>query len=98
MDLRKYLYNKDDLGVTFKSDGTTKIKIWAPNVKELILNLYSKHDSQRLVFSKKMVQLDGDIWSIILKENETGYKKLDKFFYDLKVKHLDGTIKYALDP
>jgi pullulanase len=98
MDLRKYLYNENDLGVTFKSDGTVKIKVWAPNIKGITLNLYSNNDSQRLVFSKKMTQLEENIWSIILKEKETGYRTLDKFFYDFKVEHLDGTVKYALDP
>lgn len=98
MDLRKFLYKGDDLGVTFKEDGTTKIKVWAPNIKNILLNLYSKHDSQRLIFSKNMTKLEDDVWSIILKERETGYLNLDKFFYDFKVKHMDGTEKYALDP
>ncbi len=98
MDLRKFLYKGNDLGVTFKDDGTTKIKVWAPNIKNILVNLYSKHDSQRLIFSKNMVKLEDDIWSIILKERETGYFNLDKFFYDFKVEHLDGSIKYALDP
>lgn len=98
MDLRKFLYKGDDLGVTFKEDGTTKIKVWAPNIKNILLNLYSKNDSQRLIFSKNMAKLEDDVWSIILKERETGYLNLDKFFYDFKVEHLDGTVKYALDP
>ena len=98
MDLRKFLYEENDLGVTFKEDKTTKIKVWAPNIKNIFLNLYSKYDSQRLVFSKNMIRLEGGIWSIILKEKETGYLNLDKFFYDFKVEHLDGSIKYALDP
>ncbi|RUA08877.1 MAG: hypothetical protein DSY38_01235 [Fusobacteria bacterium] len=98
MNLKKYIYKENDLGVTFKDDGSVKIKVWAPNIKNIALNLYSSNDSQRLVFSKKMTLLEGDIWSIILKESETGYENLDKFFYDFKVKHLDGSIKYALDP
>lgn len=98
MDLRKFLYKGDDLGVTFKEDGTTKIKVWAPNIKNILLNLYFKHDSQRLIFSKNMVKLEDDVWSIILKERETGYSNLDKFFYDFKVEHLDGSVKHALDP
>lgn len=98
MDLRKFLYKGDDLGVTFKEDGTTKIKVWAPNIKNVLLNLYSKNDPQRLIFSKNMAKLEDDIWSIILKEMETGYLNLDKFFYDFKVEHLDGSVKYALDP
>lgn len=98
MNLRNFLYKGDDMGVTFKEDGTIKIKVWAPNIKKISLNLYSKHDYQRLVFSKTMTKLEDDIWSIILKEMETGYLNLDKFFYDFKVEHNDGTIKYALDP
>ncbi len=98
MDLKKFLYKGDDLGVTFKVDGNIKIKVWAPNIKNILLNLYSKNDSQRLIFSKNMARLRDDIWSLILKEEETGYLNLDKFFYDFKVEHLDGSIKYALDP
>ena len=98
MDLRKYIYAGDDLGVTFKEDKTAKIKVWAPNIKNIHLNLYSKHDSERIVFSKNMVKLEDDIWSIILREEETGYKSLERFFYDFKVEHLDGTVKKALDP
>jgi len=98
MNLRNFLYKGDDLGVTFKKDGSTKIKIWAPNIKNIILNLYSKNDPQRLIFSKNMARLEDDIWSIILNEKQTGYSNLDKFFYDFKVEHLDGSIKYALDP
>jgi pullulanase len=98
MDLKTYLYEKEDLGVTFEADGSAKIKVWAPNIRNIHLNLYSKNDSQRLIFSKNMVKLEDNIWSVILRERETGYKNLEKCFYDFMVEHLDGTIKYALDP
>ena len=89
----KYLYDKDDLGITYSKDKTV-FKIWAPTAQSVILNLYNtgsdKEENARVLGQFYMNKCDKGVW---IKEI---HEDLKNVYYDYEIE-VDGEVNRSAD-
>lgn len=89
----KYLYDKDDLGITYSKEKTV-FKIWAPTAQSVVLNLYStgsdEEKNSKTLGRFSMEKIEKGVW---VKEI---YKDLNNVYYDYEIE-VDGKINRSAD-
>lgn len=89
----KYLYDKDDLGITYSKEKTL-FKIWAPTAEKVILNLYrtgsDKENNAETLGQYSMKKAEKGVW---VKEISGD---LNKIYYDYDIE-VDGKIQRTAD-
>ncbi len=90
----KFLYDGEDLGVTYSKDGSV-FKVWAPTASEVLLNLYtagSEEEEGEKIGSFKMERGDKGVYSF----NSAGLRDLKNCFYTYTVT-VDGVTNETID-
>ncbi|MGM0445384.1 MAG: type I pullulanase [Bacillota bacterium] len=67
----KYIYNGDDLGVTYTKE-KTKIKLWSPTANNVKIEIYNYYKSSEPIEEFEMIRGLNGVWSIELEGNYAG--------------------------
>jgi pullulanase len=67
----KYIYKRDDLGVTYTKE-KTKIKLWAPTAINVKIEIYNYFKSSEPLEEFEMIRVLNGVWSVELEGNYAG--------------------------
>ncbi len=92
-----YAY-EGNLGVTLHEDGTAELKLWSPSAQSVSVVLYHRDDQYEVVTEDpEMTKGDQGVWSVTLKEDNTGVEDLEGYYYHYQITR-EGESILALDP
>ncbi len=93
----EYYYSGDDLGATYRSDGSVQIKVWSPPATEIVAHFYDPSNADREIGSKALRRGEKGVWVVEMQPREVGLSSLDSAFYQFEVTAF-GQTRRALDP
>ena len=91
---KKYAYDGDDLGVTYKAEKST-FKLWAPTATKVTLRLYADSTDPKAAQTDAVtLEKSGKkgVWTFAVD------KDLKDYAYDYELTFADGTVNTSADP
>ena len=90
IDVDKYFYPKDDLGLTCSSEKTI-VKLWAPIADRVEIVLFKNENDTSFFLKKELINGGGGVWESRLHGNFHGFYYLFHVYYE-------GRLEKTIDP